>query len=69
MRVSAARSGRYYQVTVRIESLRQGSIFAAVHESAPGPKRQFAAVRRDACNGRISGRSGDAAGTERNYYF
>jgi hypothetical protein len=46
MRMSAARSGRYYQVTVRIESLGQGSIFAAVHESAPGPRRRFAAVQR-----------------------
>jgi hypothetical protein len=36
---------------------------AAVHESAVGPMRRFAAARHDACNGVESGLSVDVAQT------
>jgi hypothetical protein len=39
------------------------SVFAAVREAGSGPKRQFAAVQRHACNGSRSGQSAAAANT------
>jgi hypothetical protein len=38
-------------------------LFAAMHESVVGPNRRFAAMQRDACYGKRSGRSADAAST------